>query len=150
MFPAHAAVSAPDPRLEVSKDPVDPWEQYRGRFRHSLRRRPMIIPALLERGIALPAVRPDRAPGATTVSPNPTRDGPDTSGTVPSRIRPVPRPRTSTAATSIDFRLSRHRQPALPSSAPPSCMTHAVSYRPRPSCRWSCRAENPGECAVTR
>jgi hypothetical protein len=63
MFPAHAAVSAPDPRLEVSKDPVDPREQYRGRFRRSLPRRPMVIPALLERGVALPAVRPDRAPG---------------------------------------------------------------------------------------
>jgi hypothetical protein len=58
-------------------------------------------------------------PGATAASTNPTRDWPDTSGTTPSRIRPVPWPRTSTAATTMDLLLSRLRPPPRPSSTPP-------------------------------
>ena len=63
MFPAHAAVSTPHPRLEVSEDPVDPREQRRGLLRRSLGRGPVIIPMLLERRVSLPAVRPNRTTG---------------------------------------------------------------------------------------
>ena len=61
VFPAHAAVSAPEPRLEVSEDPMDPREQRRGLLRHSLSRGPVIIPMLFERRVSLPAVRPHGA-----------------------------------------------------------------------------------------
>src|SRR5262245_66526049 len=63
VFLAHTAMSAPDPRLQMSKDPMDPREQGRRLFRRPLRRGPVVIPTRLEWGVALPAVRPDGAPG---------------------------------------------------------------------------------------
>src|SRR5260370_39870753 len=64
VFPAHVAVSAPEPRLEVSEAPMDPREQRRGLLRRSLSRGPVLIAMLLERRVALPAVRPNRATGS--------------------------------------------------------------------------------------
>jgi hypothetical protein len=117
VFPAHAAVNAREPRLQVSEDPMDPREQCRGLLRRSVRRGPVVIPMLLERLSGAypcqPSVR-TVLPGATLASTNPTRDRPDTSGTTTSRIRPVPRPRTSTAATTIALLLSRFRPPPGP------------------------------------
>ena len=60
VFPAHAAVSAPDPRLEVREDPMNPREQRRGLLRRSLSRGPVVVPVRLERGVSLPPVRPHR------------------------------------------------------------------------------------------
>ena len=113
MFPAHAAVSAPDPRLEVGKDPVDPREQYRGRFRRSLRRRPMVIPALLERGVALPAVRPNRAPSGHRGFDEPNER----------RARHVGHDPESDSAGATATNFHRGHDDRLPAVAPPTAGT---------------------------
>jgi hypothetical protein len=67
VFPAHTAVSAPDPRLEVSEDSVDPREQRCRLLRRPLGRGPVIVPALLERGVSLRRhARDDLPAGSTT------------------------------------------------------------------------------------
>ena len=59
-------------------------------------------------------------PGVTDLSTNEARDAAERSSTTASRMRPEPRPRTSTAPTTMDLALSRQRPPRRRSSMPPT------------------------------
>ena len=123
VFPAHAAVSAPEPRLEVSEYPMDPREQCRGLLGHSLSRRPMIIPTLLERRISLPAVRPNRAPRRHGCFDEPDQR--------PARhVRRHAEP-NSAGAAATNFHGSDDDRLALPLHPPPGPLPRR-RHRPRP------------------
>ena len=120
VFRAHAVVGSRQPGLEVREGPVDAREQPGGLLRIADRGRSMIVGGCA----ATRSLTSRRSTPCCRVAPRPRRTGPadaaDRSSRTASRMRPEPRPRTSTTPTTIALLPSRWRPPRRPSSTPPT------------------------------